>query len=677
MLISYNWIKSYIQNKEHMPTPEKLADIFTMRAFEIESVEKKDGDIVYDIKILPDRSPYAYGIRYDALELSLLIPELILQKEYYDYIHTTIDTGFLNEEVDQSIVDDSVKDLCPLYTLTRIDNIQNKTSSDDIVGALSILGQQSRGLVVDLTNLMMFDTGQPLHAFDADKVDGNIKVSTTQADTEVNILGGKKVSLKKGTLVIRDDKDILAIAGVKGCIKAEVTAETKNIYLEAASFDRTTVRKTSRSLDLINDSSKRFEQGVTIERPVVALQSFLQAIKVYIPEATIHKTKTSSKLQGLYTKEKLSTIEVSVSRCIKLVDDSDSTLQKKFIDFIENILLKTGAEAEKKSDDIYMIVSPIYRADLKIEVDVVDEFIRYVGYETVKYVPTEKVEKVSQERRYQVLQAIRKFLVGKGYTEVLLHTLVDSKKNGDAIVLENALTSERDSLRSELAPELLQAIVKNYPYLDLVEKKAVELFEIGVVHSAEKLQGTEIKTIVQKTHLAIGVGMPKWPKKVDESRSVSSILGELCSYLGVDISNIKNIKNTENKDTTAKVIEVDITEIIEEVNLARLTPVVLPEKKFVGIYKKASIYPSMSRDIAFFVEKESEEDIKMFMKNIKEKYSLIETITCFDVFAKDGKTSYGYRFVFQSYEKTLTEEEVSSIMSSIASEVQSRGWIVR
>lgn len=675
MLISYNWLTSYMVNPEKMPTPEQVADIFTMRAFEIESMEKKGDDTVYDIKILPDRSPYAYGMRYVALELALLVPELVLKKEYYDYIHTTIDTGFLQQEINASLVDASGKELCPLYTLTRIDNIQNKTSSKDITDALSVLGQQSRGLVVDLTNLMMFDTGQPLHAFDADKVDGTIRVSTTETDVEVVILGGKKVSLTKGTLVIRDDKDILAIAGVKGCVKAEVTADTKHIYLEATSFDRTIVRKTSRSLDLINDSSKRFEQGVTIERPVVALQSFLQAIRTYIPTCVVHNTYVSTDLSTLYTQEKLTKITIDVSRCVKLVDDSDSTLAAKFIDFIENRFPKTGAQVEKVSTESYVVMSPIYRADLQIEADVVDEFIRDIGYDAVNYVPTEKVASVVQEKRYQVLQAIRKFLVSKGYTEVLLHTLVDSKKNADAIKLANSLTSERDALRSQLAPGLLMATMKNYPYLDLVEKKAVELFEIGAIHKRSKTEGSTVYEVDQRTHLALAVGMPKWPKKIDESKSISTIFKELCMYLGVDIT---DIKNTESKDSTAKVLEVDITDVIEHVDISKIPAIEIVTKKSTGTYKKASIYPSMSRDIAFFVEgEESKEGVDAFIRETTGKNPLIETVTLFDVFSKDGKTSYGYRFVFQSYEKTLTEEEVSSIMSSIASVVQSKGWVVR
>lgn len=671
-----------MENPENMPTPSQVADIFTMRAFEIESIEKKGDDTVYDIKILPDRSPYAYGIRYVALELALLVPELKLKPIFYDFIHTKIDTSFLSHEVQPSLVDTEAQHVCSLYTLTRIDGVHNNPSSQDLAGALMTLGQQSRGTVVDLTNLMMFDTGQPLHAFDADKIDGVIRVATVDTDTQVTILGGKDISIKKGTLVIRDNKDILAIAGVKGCVKAEVTAETKNIYLEAASFDRTLVRKTARSLDLMNDSSKRFEQGVTIERPIVALQSFLQAVRTYMPEAVIHNTQTSVNLDELYTSEKLTRISVDVTRCVTLVDDSDVTLTQKFIDFIEKVLPKTGAQVEKVADGSYAVTAPIYRADLCIEADVVDEFMRYVGYDTVAYIPTEKVVQVSQEKRYQVLQAIRKFLVHKGYTEVLLHTLIDGKKNHDAIVLENALTSERDALRGTLAPELGQAIVKNYPYLDLVEKKVVELFEIGIVHRAEKLTDTSLQTLSQRTHLALGVGMPKWPKKVDESRSVATILGELCVCLGIDTQIVQHAKMTEYKEGTAKVLELDITDIIELVDVSKIVmdALTIPNSPRVNTspYKKASMYPSMSRDIAFFVESgESKEEVDAHIRDTAKQYPLIEVVTLFDVFEKEGKTSYGYRFVFQSYEKTLTEEEVSIVMSSIAKSVTEKGWTVR
>lgn len=139
MLISYNWLTSYMVNPEDMPTPEQVADIFTMRSFEIESIEKKDGDTVYDIKILPDRSPYAYGIRYVALELALLVPKLVLKKEFYTHIYPHLDASFLAQEMVSSLVDDSAKSLCPWYSVTLIEGVHNGPSPKEIVDGLSIL----------------------------------------------------------------------------------------------------------------------------------------------------------------------------------------------------------------------------------------------------------------------------------------------------------------------------------------------------------------------------------------------------------------------------------------------------------------------------------------------------------------------------------------------------------
>ncbi len=666
-------------NPEAMPSKETVADLFTMRAFEIESIEEKNGDTLYDLKVLPDRSPYAYGIRYVALELSLFVPELNFNPSFLSFAKTNIEVDSDAYAVSSKRVHNAAQEFCPVYTLTLIENIHNNASPTNHIEALQSLNQQSRGTIVDLTNLVMYDTGQPLHAFDADKVDGEIRVEVLDVDTEVKILGGKKVALKKGMLVIADDKDVLAIAGVKGCVKAEVTAETKNIYLESALFNRVTVRKTSRALDIINDSSKRFEQGVTRERSILAVERFKQKVLELIPEANIHTTETSVDVQSIIS-QKHAAIEVDIEQCVKLIDAHDTSIQAKLIAYIENTLPKTGADVVKKSEGKYVITAPMYRTDLQIEADVVDEFIRNIGYEVIVYKRTDLASNVEQEKRYTVLHMVRKFITEKGYTEVLLHTLVDSKKNEKAVLLDNALTSERDALRAELAPELLQAIVKNYPHLDTVEKKAVELFEIGMVNYVEQKEGK--KQVKQKLHLALGVGMPKWPKKTDETSTPANILKELAIYLQIDANAFAEVAVFENKDKNAFVSEADITNLIDDVVLPKHTG---EQKEYLSPnariktfpYKKASIYPSMSRDIAFFVTGESKEHVDAEIRTVAKKYALIETVTLFDVFTKEDKTSYGYRFVFQSYEKTLTEEEVKTIMDEIGKFVDNKGWVIR
>lgn len=667
MLISYKWLSSYMTNAETaMPSPETVADLFTMRAFEIESMEEKGGDIVYDIKLTADRSPYARGIRYVALELSLLVPELIFNPKFATFTKTSIDITGVKTVIDESLVTADAKKLAPMYSLTKIENVHNGASPEFVVEKLKALGQQSRGTVVDLTNLVMYDTGQPLHAFDADKVVGNIKVEVLGVDTEVMILGGKKVSVKKGMLVIADDTDILAIAGVKGCVKAEVTAETQNIYLESATFERVTVRKTSRTLDIINDSSKCFEQGVSPERFLLAVETYIEHITSVIPGAKVETTKVSSDVENAITNVVLKRIEVKVDRAAKLIDTQDTSLTQKITSFIENTLLKTGAVVEKKDVNTFTITAPLYRTDLQTEADVIDEFIRNVGYDVVTYKPTQEGNDATQEKKFEVLKAVRKALTEKGFTEVLLHTLVDSKKNSEAVVLENALTSERDSLRAELAPEMENAIIKNFPYLDIVGKSSVNLFEIGYVYEVVE------NSIKQKLHIAIGTGMPKQIKKKGNTEIHAVLLNE-------SFPNISNIKNIDKE--TVFITEADITDLIEGSNLKvteTKSEYLSPNARIKNLsYKKASIYPSMSRDIAFFVEGSDKDAVNTKIQSIVNEQPLIEITTLFDVFTKEDKTSYGYRFVFQSYEKTLTEDEVNKIMAHITEKVQEEGWTVR
>lgn len=675
MIISYTWLSSYMTNAETaMPDPKTVADLFTMRAFEIESMEAQGDDTIYDIKLTTDRSPYTRSIRYVALELSLLVPELVFNPKFATFTKTSIDITAVKTEIDTMLVEESTIPLCPMYSLTKIENVHNNTSPDFIIEKLKALGQQSRGTIVDLTNYVMYDTGQPLHAFDADNIDGKIRVAILDADTEVTILGGKKITVKKGMLVIKDGVGILAIAGVKGCVKAEVTNETKNIYLESATFDRVSVRKTSRTLDIINDSSKCFEQGVSSERFLLAVETYINLLTQIIPTVKVESTKVSQDVESAISSLQLPHIQVHIDRSTLLINPTDSSLALKFCTFLEQTLPKTGAYVEKIDDNTYTVLAPLYRSDLQTEADVVDEFMRNVGYGIIPYIPTPIESDIVQEKKYQVLKSVRKVLVEKGFTEVLLHTLVDNKKNPEAVVLENALTSERNSLRALLSPEMENAIIKNFPFLDIVGKTCVKLFEIGYVF--EEVNGK----IKQKLHIAIGTGMPKQLKKKGDISSHVLLIHELFPNIPF-VTTINEETGRYNTEETVYITEADITDHVENSALEedREKSEYLSQNARIKTfpYKKASIYPSMSRDIAFFVEGDDKEAVHAVVDQIVKTEPLIETVTLFDVFTKEDKTSYGYRFVFQSYEKTLREEEVHAIMDSIRIQVQAKGWVVR
>lgn len=657
---------TYYKNPEILPSPKEIGELFTMHAFEIESLEEKNDDFIYDIKITPDRGPYAHGLRYVALELSLLIPELVID-EHIRFDISDKDIELTKFTVNHDTVNAFVKKLCPVYSITKIDNIKNTESSDWIKKSLNAIGQNPKSLLVDLTNFVMFDTGQPLHVFDADKVYGHIHVDLSKEGETITLLGGKEIKLEPNTLVIRDSKDILAIAGVKGGSKAEVDENTTSVYLESANFNQTTVRKTARSLNLLNDSSKRFEQGLNKERFLLAVQDYIHLLTWDKPEIKVHETELSDHIENIINKKNKKTIDINIDKVASIIDSKDSTILDQLISFLEYILPKTGAEVIKTGDKNYTITVPYHRSDLNLVEDVADEFLRNKGHESLKYDEGFKNDLIPSRGLVNdtdmLIFNLRKFFKAKDFDEVILHTLVDSKVNSNSIKLENSLTADRDSLRGDLKNNIINAVENNFKYLDLVSKKMVKVFEIGKVFSQS---GNDL---IEENHLAIALGMVKWPKDKKAEDAMNEIIAEL-GLVGGKIEMINNIIICElNLDNIS-------LEHIEHANNYLSDSALIKVKK----YKKGSDYPAMSRDIAFFVSDDlgkGEEDIENIIKGGVLKQPLIENYFRFDIFKKDGKTSYAYRFVFQSYEKTLTEEETKGVMGEISNVLVGEGFEVR
>ncbi|MDO8572337.1 MAG: phenylalanine--tRNA ligase beta subunit-related protein [bacterium] len=250
MLISYSWLQSYF--KEKLPSPEKVAELLIFHAFEVESIEKKGNDAILDVKVLPDRAHDALSHRGIAKELSVHLNSKIKNQKS----KLQIKSEKLEDDISISIEEPN---LCRRYVGRKILGVKVGHSPQWLIERLESIGQKSINNVVDATNFVMFDLGQPLHAFDALKVDSGIIVRNAEKGEKITTLDGKEVALDGETLIIADGKSALAIAGIKGGKKAEINSDTTNIILEAANFSPVNIRKTSRRLGIQTDSSKRFE----------------------------------------------------------------------------------------------------------------------------------------------------------------------------------------------------------------------------------------------------------------------------------------------------------------------------------------------------------------------------------------------------------------------------------
>ena len=283
MKFSYNWLQEYF--KEKLPKPEKLAELLTMRSFEVERVERISKDWIFNIDILPNRMPDASGHLGIARECAAILNLKLKAKSKKPQLSAeggSASGGKTKNSKDKFLeikVEDS--NLCPRYTARVVQNVKVGSSPKWLKERLELLGLNSINNVVDAANYIMLETGQPTHVFDADKIN-NSKLKTQNSKLQlkaqnfrkqiiirmakngekITTLDNKEYELNDSVLVIADSKDPLAIAGIKGGKKAEVDSKTKNIVLESANFDASNIRITSQNLNLRTDASVRFSYGI-------------------------------------------------------------------------------------------------------------------------------------------------------------------------------------------------------------------------------------------------------------------------------------------------------------------------------------------------------------------------------------------------------------------------------
>lgn len=647
MLISKNWLQTYF--KEPLPADQKIADTFTMGVFEIESVEQKNAaggvDTVFDIKTLADRNPYALSHRYMALELGVLLRQEVVYPIYEEIAAQEV-ARTLEVSIEQP-------EFCKRYIGRVVEGVAAGPSPAWLKEKLEVLGQRSINTIVDLTNFVMLDTGQPLHAFDADKVKGNIKVRLAKEGEEIVLLDGTTVKLTSTIVVIADDEAPLAIAGVKGGKKAEVTADTKNIIIEAATFNGGAVRKTAQSVKITNDSTKRFENNVTPERALLAMTEISALIAKEMPGATF------GALVDQYPEP--ATIKTLTIEMAKIHERLGMEVPKQ--DML-NILSWLQIEVKDTGDTLELTLPP-YRTDLVITEDIAEEVGRIYGYDKVKGILPPPVESRKINKNFYYHNLIRKTLVDQGFSEVFTYTLQDE---GD-VELANPLNAFRGKMRNDLSRLLGEKLEHNVRYADLLGISEVKIFEIGKVFG-----GGYDK---ERFSLAFGIAYQKPPKGFDSANLLHETAQIVAEALGV--SSVPIVLHANNT-----VAEIDLDPIIatlpeptSDVEVPPLTPM---------SYKSFSIYPFSVRDIAVFVPGEqSEANKELVLQIIKsEARDLLVRSTLFDVFTKtdketgEVKTSYAYRLVFQAPDRTLNEEDLNGTMIRITEKMNGNvGWQVR
>ncbi len=452
MKISYNWLKWYIPEA---PEANKLADLITYHLAEVETVEERDGDSILDIKILPNRAHDLLSHQGVARELaSLLKIKYVDSTEKYK-IPASKPTSF-KIEVESS--------KCRRYMGRIVRGVKVGPSPDWVVKHLESIGQRSINNMVDASNIVMFDCGQPTHVFDLKKVAEKLVIRQAKDGEMLTTLDNKECKLKPSDMVISDADRALAIAGVKGGKVAEVDSYTTDIILEVANFDPTAVRKTAQSLNIFTDARKRFENDLSPELAAYAMREFSATILEMCPEASFEDV-----VDVYPQKQEVKKLKFSLDKISKILG-LDVTVKD-----VEDIL-KAYVYEYVYADGVFEITVPTMRLDLNIEEDMAEEIGRILGYDKVQAEIPKINFKPGQNEAYQKISQARSKLLNDGYSEVMTYVFRDK---GSVSVLASA--SDKKFLRTNLADGLSESLKLNKvnaPFLGLSE---VKIFEIGTV----------------------------------------------------------------------------------------------------------------------------------------------------------------------------------------------------
>jgi len=645
MIVNYNWLKEYVGGK--LPDATQVDSLLTAHAFEIDGVEEVAGEMVIDVDVLPNRSSDCLCHRGIAREIATIL-DVQLEKDPLAKEPKLTET----DKISVNIADTSA---CRRFSASLVTGIEVKESPDWLKTRLESLGQRSINNIVDATNYVMYAVGQPLHAYDADlfpQVDGKwqfgVRYGVSGEVVEILPEGGstepRLVTCTGTELLIIDESSNtpIGLAGVKGGNYAGVHADTKNIIIEAAHFHPTVTRKTARRLGIVIDASKRFENECSRELPPYAQFEIIELIK------QIAGGEYKGTIDLYPEPYEATAVEVRVTKTNALLGLELTQ------DQIRDIIVRTGSTAEEKESGTLTCTGPWERTDLLIEADFIEEVGRLYGLDNIQsVVPTSDTVAAVSPRQYYSEQ-IRQTLLALGFSEVI----TSSFQNKDKIQLHNALASDKSYVRSTLSKNMHQVLDVNFFHMDLLGIRSVQTFEIGTVFDKTD------DRVSEHLSLAIGVRQKGGGYTPKDDAPLQAAITELQSTLGVDLE--------FNLDKG--VAEIDLSNVIDTLSVPESYETMVHRE--TATYSPVSPYPAMARDIALWVSEGVTADAVMQAIRVPAG-GLCVRIDLFDEFTKDGRTSFAFRLVFQSYEKTLTDEEIGKVMDSVNIAVQEQGWEVR
>lgn len=672
MRVPLSWLREFVDVRVDV---SELAHRLEMAGLSVEAIENIGSDTVFDLEITPNRGDWL-SVEGVAREVAAIFN-----------IPLRCITPSVHEEGDEIAnhvtitVEDTV--LCPRYSARLISDVKVGESPKWLQERLNACGQAPINNVVDVTNYVMFGFGQPLHAFDFERIaGGKVIVRRAKHGETIVTLDGELRVLNEDMLVIADEKKPIAVAGVMGGLESEVTPDTTCILLESAHFLNSSIRKTAKRLGMRTEASYRFERWVDPNGTVRALDLAAELI-VQIAGGKVHKGVIDIYPKPIKPKE----VRLRVSRARKVLGIEVS------VEEAQSLLCRLGLIVHPEGDDVLLVTVPTWRNDIEQEADLIEEVARLYGYERIPATLPKGISESSGESTQRVIEMrCKELLTRLGLSEVVTYSLTSPEAQqafgfhtGDSVVLvRNPLVKEYRMLRTSLLPSLLSVVETN------MRRRVYDvwIFELGKVYSFDvrTRRGDERRHLcLVITGAAHSVRRGVEGGMVADFYTLKGIVEELLNALGItDSEYVRAAHEAFHPHQTAHLViggksvgilgrihksierEHDFRNPVyaAELDFDELASFIKRRKEF----KPLPIYPAVERDLAFVVPEDVEAGA--IAKAIMEACGgLAESVMPFDEYRSEqlgeGVKSLAFSISLRAADRTLKGEEVEELMERV------------
>lgn len=596
-------------------------------------------DVILDIKPTPNR-----GDCFCHLGLAREVAAILSGKIKMDKIKIgKVSSASLPE------VEVLAKEFCPQYGARIIKGVIIGPSPKKIADRLIACGMKPINNIVDITNYIMLDMGQPMHAFDAEKIkDNKIIVRKARQGETIVCLDGTKRNLTGDNLVIADFEKPIAIAGVIGGLDSQITEETHDIIFEAAEFDRRSVRKTSKDLTIVTDASYRFERGIDSAGIERALN---KATMMVLDDCGVDEVG-----QCVIVKEPFNDNEIEINH-----HGINELLGKEFSkDDINTILVSLGFEVRGDK-----CVAPSYRHDIVDFRCLTEEVGRIYGYDNLPDIELDKPDILPKRADYHKKEYIKDRLVDLGFSEVYNYSFMSENDQKaadipgkDLLEVTNPVQPENKYMRNSLIPGLLKSVAKN-PTFD-----PVQLFEVGNVFGRES----------EVSMLAVVASGKEAKKCIDAAiEKIAAISGLNKSDIKLDEISREETEIFKIKKPVTYLFEIEVKKVIDSMKIDNDQLELIINQNAIR-YRPVSKYPSLTRDLAFIVDTSIVSD--NIIDQIYKVSDLINRVELFDEFTSDkfgvNKKNVAFHLYLQSPDRTLDDKEADQIIAEVIRKIEDK-----